>query len=219
MLSQGILYAIAAYLFGSVPFGKLIAKRVAQIDITTRGSRNIGAANVARELGVNWGLLTLLLDILKGFIPVVLCSRYASHVLGADHGLAVSVVGLSALLGHQFSIFMRFRGGKGVATAIGIYLATSPLACLMAVIVFILTVYKWNFVSLGSMLAAIVMPGLLALFGKSQPLVTTSIIVAALICFKHKGNIKRLVKGKERKWRSKINQPNRSRSRSNSSSE
>jgi glycerol-3-phosphate acyltransferase PlsY len=122
-------------------------------------------------------------------------------------------------LGHQFSIFMKFHGGKGVATAIGIYLAISPLACIAAVIVFILTVYTWDFVSLGSILATIVMPVLLAFFGKSQPLVTSSILVAALICFKHKGNIKRLVKGKERKWRGEINQPNRSRSRSNSSSE
>ena len=218
MIYQCIMFIVTAYLLGSIPFGKLIAKRVARINITQRGSGNIGATNVARELGITWGLVTLFLDMLKGFLPVFLYAHYILQA-GIEFETCLSAIGLSALLGHQFSIFMRFRGGKGVATAIGIYLVTSPLACLMAVIVFILTVYKWDFVSLGSMLAAIVMPGLLALFGKSQPLVTTSIIVAALICFKHKGNIKRLVKGKERKWRGKINQPNRSRSRSNSSSE
>jgi len=212
------MFIVAAYLLGSIPFGKLIAKRVALINITQRGSGNIGATNVARELGITWGLVTLLLDMLKGFLPAFLYAHYILQA-GIEFETCLSAIGLSALLGHQFSIFMRFRGGKGVATAIGIYLVISPLACLIAVIVFILTVYKWDFVSLGSMLAAIVMPGLLALFGKSQPLVTTSIIVAALICFKHKGNIKRLVKGEERKWRGEKNQPNRSRSRSNSSSE
>jgi len=218
MIYQCVIFIVTAYLLGSIPFGKLIAKRVARINITQRGSGNIGATNVARELGITWGLVTLLLDMLKGFLPVFLYAHYILQA-GIEFETCLSAIGLSALLGHQFSIFMRFRGGKGVATAIGIYLVISPLACLMAVIVFILTVYRWDFVSLGSMLAAIVMPGLLALFGKSQPFVTTSIIVAALICFKHKGNIKRLVKGKERKWRGEINQPNRSRSRSNSSSE
>ena len=218
MIYQCIMFIVTAYLLGSIPFGKLIAKRVAHINITQRGSGNIGATNVARELGITWGLVTLLLDMLKGFLPVFLYAHYILQA-GIEFETCLSAIGLAALLGHQFSIFMRFRGGKGVATAIGIYLVISPLACLIAVIVFILTVYKWDFVSLGSMLAAIVMPGLLALFGKSQPLVTTSIIVAALICFKHKGNIKRLVKGEERKWRGEKNQPNRSRSRSNSSSE
>jgi len=218
MIYQCIIFIVTAYLLGSIPFGKLIAKRVACINITQRGSGNIGATNVARELGITWGLVTLLLDMLKGFLPVFLYAHYILQA-GIEFETCLSAIGLSALFGHQFSIFMRFRGGKGVATAIGIYLVISPLACLIAVIVFILTVYKWDFVSLGSMLAAIVMPGLLALFGKSQPIVTTSIIVAALICFKHKGNIKRLVKGEERKWRGEKNQPNRSRSRSNSSSE
>jgi glycerol-3-phosphate acyltransferase PlsY len=212
------MFILTAYLLGSIPFGKLIAKRVARINITQRGSGNIGATNVARELGITWGLVTLLLDMLKGFLPAFFYAHYILQA-GIEFETCLSAIGLGALLGHQFSIFMRFRGGKGVATAIGIYLVISPLACLITVIVFILTVYKWDFVSLGSMLAAIVMPVLLALFGKSQPLVTTSIIVAALICFKHKGNIKRLFKGEERKWTGETNQPNRSRSRSNSSSE
>ena len=218
MTYQCVMFIVTAYLLGSIPFGKLIAKRVARINITQRGSGNIGATNVARELGITWGLVTLLLDMLKGFLPAFFYAHYILQA-GIEFETCLSAIGLSALLGHQFSIFMRFRGGKGVATAIGIYLVISPLACLIAVIVFILTVYKWDFVSLGSMLAAIVMPGLLALFGKSQPLVTTSIIVTALIYLKHKGNIKKLFKGKERKWRGEKNQPNISRSRSNSSSE
>jgi glycerol-3-phosphate acyltransferase PlsY len=218
MIYQCIMFMVTAYLLGAIPFGRLIARRVAHIDITQRGSGNIGATNVARELGIVWGVVTLMLDMLKGFLPVFLYARYFLQA-GFEFETCLSAIGVSALLGHQFSIFMGFRGGKGVATAIGIYLAVSPLACLTAVIIFILTVYMWDFVSLGSMLAAILMPVLLAFFGTSQPLVTSSIIVAALICFAHKGNIKRLFKGKERKWRAKIDQPNRSRSRSNSSSE
>lgn len=219
MLSQGILCAIAAYLLGSVPFGKIIAKRVAHIDITSRGSKNIGATNVARELGVNWGLLTLLLDALKGFIPVFLFSIYASHVLVTDHGLEISIIGLSALLGHQFSIFLRFRGGKGVSTAAGVYLAISPLSCLVALLLFLLIVYKWDFVSLGSMVSAWAMPFLLAGFGKRPPLVIASFIMAALICFKHNQNIQRLLEGKESKWSERKSHVKRSSSLSSSSSE
>ena len=191
-----------AYLLGAIPFGRLIARRVAHIDITQRGSGNIGATNVAREIGIVWGVITLTLDMLKGFLPVFLYARYFLHA-GFEFETCLSAIGVSALLGHQFSIFMGFRGGKGVATAIGIYLAISPLACLIAVIIFILTVYIWDFISLGSMLAAILMPVLLVFFGTPQPIMTSSIIVAALICFAHRGNIKRLLKGKERKWRTR----------------
>lgn len=218
MTSQYIIFVITAYLLGSIPFGKIVAKQVARINITQRGSGNIGATNVARELGVTWGIFTLFLDMLKGFIPVFAFMICAAQT-GAKQEIYLLAVGLSALLGHQFSIFLKFRGGKGVATAIGVYLAISPIACLVAAFLFFLTVYKWNFVSLGSMFAAIAMPGLLALFDKSQPIVIGSLIVAVLICIKHADNIQRLLKGKERKWRGKKNHPSVSRSLSNSSSE
>ena len=200
MVLQSIFFIVAAYFLGSIPFGKVIAGKVAHINITKRGSGNIGATNVARELGVTWGLVTLLLDMFKGFIPVFLYAQYFSQT-GVGHEMGLFSVGISALLGHQFSIFLKFRGGKGVATAVGIYLVISPLVCLLACLVFILTVYKWDFVSLGSMLSATTMPAFLALVGKSQILIIGSAIVAALICLKHADNIKRLFKGKERKWR------------------
>ena len=113
-----ILFALAAYLLGSLPFGRLIGQRVADIDITQRGSRNIGATNVARELGLKWGIFTLLLDVLNGFMPVFLFGLFFP-----DFGIGPSVMGLFALFGHQFSVFLRFRGGKGVATSLGIFLA------------------------------------------------------------------------------------------------
>ena len=218
MVFHSIFFILAAYVLGSIPFGKIIARQVARINITQRGSGNIGATNVARELGVTWGIVTLLLDILKGFIPVFLYAYYVSQT-GIGHETGLFAVGISALLGHQFSIFLKFRGGKGVATAVGIYLVISPLACLLSFLVFILTVYKWDFVSLGSMLSASVMPAFLALFGKSPIFIICSFIVAAVICFKHAENIQRLLKGEERRWRKRKSQPSKPRSLSNSSSE
>lgn len=215
---QSFIFAIAAYIFGSIPFGKLIARKVAHIDITQKGSGNIGATNVARELSVSWGILTLVLDMLKGFVPVILFACLAPQT-GTGHEIGLSIVGLSALLGHQFSIFLRFRGGKGVGTALGIYLAISPLSCLVALLLFILIVYIWDFVSLASMLSAFAVPLLFALFGKTPPLVIGALIAAAIICIRHKENIQRLIKGDERKWTDRKSQANNSSSLSSSSSE
>ena len=218
MISQGIFFSLAAYLFGSIPFGKLLAKRVASIDITKRGSQNIGATNVARELGDFWGVVTLLLDMLKGYVPITLYASYASQLTGC-YSIELSSVMLSALIGHQFSIFLRFKGGKGVGTAAGIYLALSPLSCLLAAVLFILIVYKWDYISLGSMVSASAMPLLLAFSGKERGLIICSALIAALIILKHRGNIQRILKGEERKWRERRAHASRSRSRSNSSSE
>jgi glycerol-3-phosphate acyltransferase PlsY len=218
MISQGIFFSLAAYLFGSIPFGKLIARRVASIDITKRGSQNIGATNVARELGDLWGLITLFLDMLKGYIPITLYATYVSQTT-AFYSIGLSSVMLSALIGHQFSLFLKFEGGKGVGTATGVYLALSPLPCLLAAVLFVLIVYKWDYISLGSMASASAMPLLLALFDKEHPLILCSALIAALIILKHRENIKRMLKGEERKWRERHSHASRSRSRSNSSSE
>jgi glycerol-3-phosphate acyltransferase PlsY len=126
---------------------------------------------------------------------------------------------LSALIGHQFSIFLRFKGGKGVGTATGIYLALSPISCLLAAVLFILIVYKWDFISLGSMVSVSAMPLLLAFAGKNPALIVCSVWIAILIILKHKENIQRMVKGEERKWRERRTHASKSRSRSNSSSE
>ena len=192
------LCAGASFLVGSLPFGKLIAQRVGRIDITRKGSGNMGATNVARELGLRWGILTLLLDLLKGFVPLAL---YALFYSNSD--LELAVLGLSALLGHQFSIFAGFRGGKGVATSLGVFLALAPAQALVAVAFFIATVFVTDFVSLGSILSALLIPILFILSGKSGVLIVTALLMAALICFRHKDNIRRLIKGEERTWRRK----------------
>ncbi|MBN1101966.1 MAG: glycerol-3-phosphate 1-O-acyltransferase PlsY [Deltaproteobacteria bacterium] len=189
-------FFVVSYLLGSIPFGRLIAQRVARIDITRRGSGNIGATNVARELGVKWGLVTLLLDLLKGLAPTL-----AFRALFPGQDTALSIVGVCALLGHQFTPFLRFRGGKGVATALGVYLAISPLSCLGALVVFVLVVSVWDFISLGSMAGAAAMPLFLALASVPAVIVLASAFMACFIFLKHKENIRRLLAGNERKWR------------------
>jgi glycerol-3-phosphate acyltransferase PlsY len=215
---QSILFAIAAYVIGSIPFGKIIAGSVARIDITQRGSGNIGATNVARELGMKWGVITLVLDVLKGLAPVLIFSLYVSRT-GDPYETVLAAIGLCALLGHMFPVFLKFRGGKGVATALGVYLAISPLSCLCGLVLFVLIVIKWDFISLGSVISAGAMPLFLILFGKPQPVIIASLIMALLICYKHKENIQRLIKGEERKWKERNVQANRSSNLSNSSSE
>jgi len=200
MLSITLYFALGAYLLGAVPFGKIIARLAAQIDITQRGSKNIGATNVARELGLKWGLLTLALDVLKGLVPILVFSA-CSFKGDISSQMALAVVSLCPLLGHQFSIFMGFRGGKGVATALGIYLALSPIACVLGLLVFLLVVLKWDFISLGSMVSAGSIPIFLTLFHQPIPVVLASLAMAALIYFRHGENVLRLVRGEERKWK------------------
>jgi len=200
MLSQTFYFALGAYLLGAVPFGKIIAGMVAQIDITQRGSKNIGATNVARELGFKWGLLTLALDVLKGLVPILVFSA-CSFKGDISSQMALAVVSLCPLLGHQFSIFMGFRGGKGVATALGIYMALSPIACVLGLLVFLLVVLKWDFISLGSMVSAGSIPIFLTLFHQPKPVVFASLVMAVLIYFRHGENVLRLVRGEERKWK------------------
>ena len=200
MVFHLIPYALTAYILGSVPFGKIIAQRVAGIDITQHGSRNIGATNVARKLDIKWGIITMILDILKGFIPVTIFTFYASKT-SSDYQIGIVAVGLSALIGHQFSVFLSFRGGKGVATALGVCLAISLPATLMSLVLFILIVCKWNIISLGSIISASAMPLFMIISRESWPIFAGSLIFALLICFKHRGNIQRIIKGEERTWK------------------
>ena len=193
---------ISSYLIGSVPFGALISLNIAKIDITQRGSGNIGATNVARELGIRWGLITLALDLIKGFLPAYIFNLYFSDFPSFEIGL--SIVSMSTLLGHQFSLFQRFRGGKGVATALGIFLAISPISAIITISIFIIIVYISDYVSLGSLLASCAMPLVLLISGAPKIMIIISILIAIMIFFKHGGNIQRLLNGDERRWRKGI---------------
>jgi len=183
---------VFAYLLGSVPVGVLLA-RMKGADPRKVGSGNIGATNVMRAAGKVTGALTLVGDILKGLLPVVV-----AFALG-EPAIVVAAVGLAAFLGHLFPLFLGFKGGKGVATALGVYLALDPFAVFITVIVFVLVLLKWRFVSLGSLVGVAAMPLLLYLLSAPDYYVYLALIIGALIFIKHKDNIRRLLAGTENK--------------------
>jgi glycerol-3-phosphate acyltransferase PlsY len=189
----------AAYLLGSISFGLLISQKVRKIDITKAGSGNIGAANVAREVGLKWGIVTLLADTLKGFIPVI-CAYYLINSSAEINEALIGMIGLAALLGHQFSMYHRFKGGKGVATYLGVFLAISPISCLLCGMIFVIFVWVWRYISLGSIVASLAMPLCLYFLRHSNVIIILSLIISFFVIFKHRGNIRRLVQGNERRW-------------------
>jgi glycerol-3-phosphate acyltransferase PlsY len=193
-MTREISLIIAAYLLGSIPTGLILAK-AAGVDIRSSGSGNIGATNVYRTLGRSVGILTLLGDCLKGFAPVV-----AAHYLGLSD-LWIAATGLAAFLGHIYTVFLGFKGGKGVATALGVFLAVSPAAVGSVLLIFVAVVWKWRYISLGSIIAAVAMPGMIALFDAPKPTVVMTAIVALLVVWKHRENIKRLKHGTENKFK------------------
>ncbi|MFO7783640.1 MAG: glycerol-3-phosphate 1-O-acyltransferase PlsY [Thermodesulfobacteriota bacterium] len=209
-----VLYPLVAYLLGSIPFGRIIGKAVARVDVREKGSRNIGATNVAREVGIKWGALTLVLDALKGAAPVLVL-----HMGGFEGGLA-ELCGLAAILGHQFSVFLGFRGGKGVATALGIFFALEPFACGAALGVFLVVVLLTDIISLGSIAASCSVPLFIFLFSGPIERIGVAVAVSVLIVIAHRENIGRIIRGEERRWKRDVkDHPRRSRSPSSSSSE
>jgi len=190
---EGISLVVGGYLVGSIPTGVILAKIFGTKDIRQEGSGNIGATNVYRVLGVRLGVLTLVGDVVKGAIPVIL-TRY---LMGND--MWVAGVAFLTFLGHLFPIFIRFRGGKGVATTLGIFLVIAPLMLPCLIIIFILVVMKWKYVSLGSLTAAALMPVFLCMAGYPLVYVDLSMIIGCLIFYRHWDNIKRLRKGREKK--------------------
>jgi len=185
---------VFAYLLGSIPTGLLLGKLYG-IDVRTEGSGNIGATNLYRTVGRKVGILTLIGDCLKGLIPVLVVK------FSALPGEYAAWVGLAAFCGHVFSIFLRFRGGKGVATALGVFLALSPLAVVIALAVFAGLMVKWRYVSLGSISAAGLMPVVVALQGGGRPLILVTLIISAVVIIKHHGNIRRLLDGTENRFK------------------
>jgi glycerol-3-phosphate acyltransferase PlsY len=199
----GIFIALFGYLLGSVPIGLVLSKLFAKVDPRKMGSRNIGATNVFRTAGKILGILTLAGDVLKGAIPVGIAIRWGlidQWGITADQWIAIA--GLSPFLGHIFPIFLGFKGGKGVATAVGVYLPISPTAVLIEIFLFFGIVWKWRFVSLGSIVCATTIPILIAFFrSDSQAYFIISVIIAGLILYRHQSNISRLLQGTENKWK------------------
>lgn len=202
MIPMTFFLYVVSYLVGAIPFGYVVGKIVG-VDVRQHGSKNIGATNVSRTLGKKWGVLTLLLDLLKGLLPMV----GASVVLGGFTGneAAVSGCGVVAVLGHMFPVYLKFKGGKGVATGLGVFCYLSPVAILISLVIFVVTVAVSGFVSAGSLLAAALFPLWLVLFGAPHAVVIAAVVVALLIWIKHHANIVRLLKGEEKSWRKEKN--------------
>ena len=202
-----ILMMLCGYLAGSIPFGLLIGRTVKGIDLRQHGSGNIGATNAGRILGKKWGLICLLLDALKGLIPVALLPRlfFAADDPWIVH--ATVLVAVSTIVGHMFSCWLGFRGGKGVATSLGVLLILSPWGLLAAVASFFSSFFLWRYVSLSSMLAATgfgtcemfrLKPGPFSESNWSQGLF--AVTVPLLIIIQHRSNIARLLAGDEPKF-------------------
>ena len=193
MLLIYLLLIIASYFIGAIPTGVVLARAFSGKDIRQEGSGNIGATNVTRVLGKKLGALTLVGDLLKGFLPVWVGSYLVSSLN------VVCLMGCAAFLGHLFPVYLKFKGGKGVATALGVFLYLSPIVILVEIIVFVFVVGIWRYVSLGSLIAAASMPLLLVIIGSPKPVVLLSMAFALLIFIKHKANIQRLLNGTENK--------------------
>jgi len=193
MLTDLVL-VLLAYLLGSLSFGLLMARMYGEADLRRSGSGNIGATNVARTLGKTAGILTLLGDGAKGLVAVWLAQTWGQA------SILPAVAACVAVLGHMFPLYHGFRGGKGVATALGVLLYTLPLPLLGGLLVWLVVVAIWRYVSAGSILAALVVPLLAALWSYPWSLVLAAVLIALLVLYKHRDNLHRLRQGSETKF-------------------
>jgi len=206
LMNLWLLTLTTAYLLGSIPFGYLLVRFFRKEDVRSIGSGNIGATNVARSGGKGLGLLTLLLDALKGYIAVLIAMHLAPNTAHGPSTLAVAAA-VAAVLGHVFPVWLGFRGGKGIATALGVFLALVPWVALAALGLFILVVATTRLVSLGSILAAISIPlfALLLVPRRSAALLLGLSAISLISILKHHANIIRLLQGKESRFSSNKN--------------
>jgi glycerol-3-phosphate acyltransferase PlsY len=209
-----VILIIAAYLLGSIPFGIIIAKAHGK-DLRSIGSGNIGATNLSRALGKKWAYLCFSLDVLKGFIPMLVTSRFISSPPGITELFLWLAVGIAAVLGHISPIYTKFKGGKGVATSFGVALGLWPYYTICAGVAFIVWavfVLIWRYISLGSIAAAISFPIVMVIaitisknwdFADIWPLLTVAIAIPIMVIIRHTENIKRIIAGTESKVFSK----------------
>jgi glycerol-3-phosphate acyltransferase PlsY len=188
-----MLGVLLAYLIGSVPFALIVARRWGAPDLRRVGSGNLGAANVLRASGVKAGVLVAVLDMSKGAASVMLASRLDAS------GAAPAVAGLAAIVGHIYPVWLRFRGGKGVATACGVFAMLAPLAIPPALGVFFLAAWLTKYISVGSVLASAALPPIAYAIGTPLPTVAAAAAAAALIVFRHRSNLARVWLGTERR--------------------
>ena len=186
---------ILSYFFGAIPSGVWIGKIFKNIDVRDYGSKNSGATNSYRVLGAKLGIAVLIIDILKGFIPLYIASKF--NLAYND----LVILGLVAILAHTFSCFISFKGGKGVATSLGVFLFLAPVITLILLVIFILVVYFTKYISLGSITAAFLLPIFTFFTHRDTYLFTLSVVIAIFVIYRHKTNISRLLSGTENKFK------------------
>ena len=202
-MTPWLLSITVAYLLGSIPFGYLLVRTFRNEDIRATGSGNIGATNVARSGAKGLGILTLVLDALKGFVAVVIAQHIAEPYGFPQAYDIAAAAALAAVVGHCFPVWLRFRGGKGVATALGVFLALVPLTTVLYVLgIFLIVVFLTKYVSLASIVGAALFPvfALPHAPNRSPILITCYILIPLIIIFKHGQNIRRLIAGTEHRF-------------------
>jgi glycerol-3-phosphate acyltransferase PlsY len=194
-----LLSVAISYLIGAVPFGLIFTKYFSNVDVRTIGSGNIGATNVLRASGKKAAILTLLADCLKGLLPVLIVQ------LLFNDDLTTAFTGTATVLGHIFPIYLKFKGGKGVATSFGVVLAVAPLIGLVCIIVWLLAALLWKYSSLSALIAFACYPIITfsTSFGSRKPLAVLSLFIFGMMYYRHRDNIKRLIAGMEPKIGSK----------------
>ncbi len=196
----GILLVALAYLSGSVPYGFLLGRLVAGVDVRTVGSGNIGATNVARAGGRALGLVVLVLDVLKAVLPILLAQRVLKGEPAAQRW--VTAVAVTAFAGHLFPVWLRFKGGKGVAPGLGIFVVLAPWAAFAGVLAYAALYGLTRISSLGSLSGtAVACAGAFLLRGPESPIPWAGLVIALLIVWRHRDNLRRLVRGEEKRMR------------------
>jgi glycerol-3-phosphate acyltransferase PlsY len=190
-----VLYIFFTYLCGSIPFAYIFAKIFGKVDICEIGSRNPGATNVLRSVGNVAGILTFIADVSKGFVPV-----YVVLVIGSSFFYSI-IVACAAIIGHMFTVFLKFNGGKGVATGLGVFLALMPFPALVACIIFSFVFVISGYAVLGSMCAVVSIPFVAFILGYGVEHIVFSFVIVMCIIYKHRMNIKRLKKGSENRFK------------------
>ncbi|WP_028574049.1 glycerol-3-phosphate 1-O-acyltransferase PlsY [Desulfonatronovibrio hydrogenovorans] len=189
-----IIWLGLCYILGSLPFGILIAQSFCKIDPRQQGSKNIGATNVARLCGFKYGFAVLLLDIFKGYMPIMIAYKFSSSAI------FISLTALAVIIGHMYSVFLYGKGGKGVATTVGVFLALAPGAAVWAIGICLAVIYLTGFVSLGSLALVSSAPVLFLITGNFA-YILVSLIILGLVFWRHEENIHRLLSGEESNWR------------------
>lgn len=194
---------VLAYLIGAIPSGVVLTRMAGIADIRRQGSGNVGATNVYRVAGKRLGVLTLVADMLKGVVPLLVLSfliKNGTLTHTSAHMSLLALAGLFLFVGHCYPVYLGFKGGKGVATALGVFLVLAPFALVPPLVVFVLVLWRWRYVSLASISAAVTIPFAMLGFGYSWSMVLVTFIIAAGVIYRHKDNIKRLRQGTENRF-------------------